>query len=140
MMHMVMIIVMIYSSLQKNQTSLSLSLLELLFRVATSIVEHLSFIRFHLSFTHSSSIVDRRSSHRFFGCLRKLQVYAGRIEYVHNIKQAANINNSILIMSAEMEARHKKELKWLDQEKRAALKKIKGTAGKGKKAKEQIAV
>ena len=37
-----------------------------------------------------------------------------------------------------MEARHKKELKALDTEKRAALKKIKGTAGKGKKAKELL--
>ena len=38
-----------------------------------------------------------------------------------------------------MEARHKKELKALDTERRAAIKKIKGTAGKGKKAKELIA-
>jgi len=39
----------------------------------------------------------------------------------------------------DIEARHKKELKALDTEKRSALKKIKGTAGKGKKAKELLA-
>lgn len=43
------------------------------------------------------------------------------------------------IMTAEIEARHKKELKAFDTEKRTALKKIKGTAGKGKKGKELIA-
>ena len=42
-------------------------------------------------------------------------------------------------MSSEVEARHKKELKALDTEKRTALKKIKGTAGKGKKAKDLLA-
>lgn len=42
-------------------------------------------------------------------------------------------------MSDEIEARHKKELKALETEKRAAIKKVKGTAGKGKKAKELLA-
>eukprot|EP00555_Chaetoceros_dichaeta_P005070 CAMPEP_0198262672 /NCGR_PEP_ID=MMETSP1447-20131203/11146_1 /TAXON_ID=420782 /ORGANISM="Chaetoceros dichaeta, Strain CCMP1751" /LENGTH=305 /DNA_ID=CAMNT_0043950993 /DNA_START=131 /DNA_END=1048 /DNA_ORIENTATION=- len=39
----------------------------------------------------------------------------------------------------ELKAKHKKELKSLDGEKRTALKKIKGTAGKGKKGKEALA-
>ena len=34
---------------------------------------------------------------------------------------------------------HRKEIKALDGEKRATLKKTKGTAGKGKKAKEKLA-
>lgn len=38
----------------------------------------------------------------------------------------------------EVEARHKKEIKALDGEKRAAIKKSKGT--KGKKAKEAVAM
>jgi OTU domain-containing protein 6 len=42
-------------------------------------------------------------------------------------------------MSEEVTARHKKELKALDGEKRAALKKAKTTAGKGKKAKDVLA-
>jgi len=41
-------------------------------------------------------------------------------------------------MTEEIAARHKKELKALDTEKRAALKKVKGTAGKSKKAKDLI--
>jgi hypothetical protein len=36
----------------------------------------------------------------------------------------------------EVQARHRKEIKALDGEKRAQLKKAKATAGKGKKAKE----
>jgi hypothetical protein len=44
----------------------------------------------------------------------------------------------ITTMTAELEVRHKKELKALDTDKRAALKKIKGTAGKGKKAKDLL--
>lgn len=39
----------------------------------------------------------------------------------------------------EIQARHRKELKALDGEKRASLKKTKATAGKGKKAKEMLA-
>ncbi|CAB9528828.1 OTU domain-containing protein 6B [Seminavis robusta] len=39
----------------------------------------------------------------------------------------------------ETQARHRKELKALDGEKRSALKKAKGTAGKGKKGKEKLA-
>jgi len=38
----------------------------------------------------------------------------------------------------ELKAKHKKELKTFDGEKRTALKKIKGTAGKGKKGKEAL--
>ena len=41
--------------------------------------------------------------------------------------------------SDEVQARHRKELKALDGEKRATLKKTKATAGKGKKAKEKLA-
>jgi len=39
----------------------------------------------------------------------------------------------------ELKAKHKKELKSFDGEKRTALKKIKGTSGKGKKGKEALA-
>ena len=39
----------------------------------------------------------------------------------------------------EMQARHKKEVKTLDGEKRSQVKKTKQTAGKGKKAKEKLA-
>jgi len=39
----------------------------------------------------------------------------------------------------EAETRHRKELKALDGEKRAALRKAKGTGGKGKKGKESLA-
>jgi hypothetical protein len=39
----------------------------------------------------------------------------------------------------ETQTRHRKELKALDGEKRADLKKTKATAGKGKKAKEKLA-
>ena len=42
-------------------------------------------------------------------------------------------------MTEDIEARHKKELKAFDTEKRAAIKKVKGTAGKGKKGKELLA-
>jgi hypothetical protein len=38
----------------------------------------------------------------------------------------------------ELEVRHRKELKALDGEKRAALKKTKATAGKGKKGKDLL--
>jgi len=38
----------------------------------------------------------------------------------------------------ETQARHRKELKALDGEKRASLKKAKTTAGKGKKAKDKL--
>eukprot|EP00557_Chaetoceros_sp_GSL56_P000278 CAMPEP_0176503334 /NCGR_PEP_ID=MMETSP0200_2-20121128/15304_1 /TAXON_ID=947934 /ORGANISM="Chaetoceros sp., Strain GSL56" /LENGTH=332 /DNA_ID=CAMNT_0017902611 /DNA_START=48 /DNA_END=1043 /DNA_ORIENTATION=+ len=39
----------------------------------------------------------------------------------------------------ELQAKHKKELKTLESDKRIALKKVKGTAGKGKKGKEALA-
>ena len=39
----------------------------------------------------------------------------------------------------DVQARHKKELKALDGEKRAQIKKTKQTAGKGKKAKDKLA-
>jgi len=39
----------------------------------------------------------------------------------------------------QMKARHQKELKAFEGEKRSALKKIKGTSGKGKKGKEMMA-
>ena len=39
----------------------------------------------------------------------------------------------------EIQARHRKEIKALDGEKRATLKKTKATAGKGKKAKDMLA-
>ena len=42
-------------------------------------------------------------------------------------------------MADDVAARHKKEIKAFEAEKRTALKKIKGTAGKGKKGKELLA-
>lgn len=39
----------------------------------------------------------------------------------------------------EIQARHRKDLKALDGEKRTEMKKTKSTAGKGKKAKEKLA-
>lgn len=39
----------------------------------------------------------------------------------------------------DMESRHRKELKALEGEKRAAVKKAKGRGGKGKKGKEMLA-
>jgi hypothetical protein len=42
-------------------------------------------------------------------------------------------------MSDEIRSRHTKELKALEGEKRAELKKAKGTSGKGQKAKEILA-
>ena len=42
-------------------------------------------------------------------------------------------------MSDEVKSRHNKEIKTLEGEKRAELKKAKGTAGKGQKAKEVLA-
>jgi hypothetical protein len=38
----------------------------------------------------------------------------------------------------ELNAKHNKDLKALDGEKRAAIKKVKGTAGKGKKLKDLL--
>lgn len=38
----------------------------------------------------------------------------------------------------EIQAKHKKELKDFDRDKRAALKHVKTTSGKGKKAKEKL--
>lgn len=44
-----------------------------------------------------------------------------------------------MVSNDEILSRHKKELKSFDGEKRAALKKVKGSAGKGKKGKEALA-
>lgn len=49
------------------------------------------------------------------------------------------INNLLIMPDDSLEARQKKELKALEAEKRAALKRIKGTAGKSKTAKELLA-
>ena len=38
----------------------------------------------------------------------------------------------------EIKAKHKKEVKSFESEKRIALKKVKGTSGKGKKGKEAL--
>lgn len=46
--------------------------------------------------------------------------------------------NMALESREETEARHRKELKALDGEKRAAVKKAKATGGKGKKAKDLL--
>jgi len=54
-------------------------------------------------------------------------------------RQRPFTNRALHLNIFAMEARHKKELKAFEGEKRSALKKIKGTAGKGKKGKEALA-
>ena len=63
----------------------------------------------------------------------------GRPHKPHSQYLCITPRRNLTMSLEETQARHKKEIKALDGEKRSQLKKTKQTAGKGKKAKDKLA-